>query len=124
MSTGIIAILLWVITVVGFIFNHEYSNIVDVQYSPRVWEHYHVIIYPGTKNIRFGKNGIFGTQKSFVTTANIQTFKTWPVSVLGLGKKTDNAGDPQFTCYLDDFRVYNKEITQDDLTAIYNMTVV
>ena len=98
-----------------------------INFSKRVWEHYHVVIYPGTKYIRFGKNGTSGLSSTFTTsTANIQTFKTWSVCVLG--KKTDatitDGNDPQFTCYIDDFRVYNKELDQGELTAIYRMTVV
>lgn len=91
-----------------------------VSYTLRTWEHYHLILYPGTKTFKFGKNGVLGSTFSF-NTPTIPAEINYLVCVVG--KKTDNALDPNFTAFIDDFRVYASDLTQSDLTSIYNNSV-
>ena len=100
----------------------EFNTVMSsaVLYTPRTWEHYHLILYPGTKTFKFGKNGVLGSTFSF-TTPTIPAEFNYPVCVLG--KKTDNALDPNFTAFIDDFRVYASDLTQSELTSIYNNSV-
>ena len=96
--------------------NTAYASIVcsitDIPYEPLIWKHYSFVInYPSVKVYIDGALVRIGTMSSNVTTSNY-SLGFWNINGSNQAITSDSV--------IDQFRVFNRAITETEITALYN----